>query len=54
MKVQVEQIRTGGDRNFGYLCADEATGEAFAVDPSNSPEAIVAAAVRRGLSLIHI
>jgi glyoxylase-like metal-dependent hydrolase (beta-lactamase superfamily II) len=35
--IVVEQLRTGGDRNFGYLCADELTGEAFAVDPSNSP-----------------
>lgn len=37
MGIVVEQLRTGGDRNFGYLCADEQTGEAFAVDPSNSP-----------------
>jgi glyoxylase-like metal-dependent hydrolase (beta-lactamase superfamily II) len=37
MGLRVEQFRTGGDRNFGYLCIDESTGEAFAVDPSNSP-----------------
>jgi hydroxyacylglutathione hydrolase len=37
MSLRVEQFRTGGDRNFGYLCVDEASGEAFAVDPSNSP-----------------
>lgn len=53
MSVQVEQIRTGGDRNFGYLCSDEATGEAFAVDPSYSPEAVVDAAARRGWRLVH-
>lgn len=52
MRVQVEQIRTGGDRNFGYLCADEATGEAFAVDPSNSPKALVDAASQRGWRLV--
>lgn len=53
MAVQIEQIRTGGDRNFGYLCADEATGEAFAVDPSNSPKALVDAAARKGWRLVR-
>jgi hydroxyacylglutathione hydrolase len=53
MGVQVEQIRTGGDRNFGYLCADKATGEAFAVDPSNSPEALVEAARQHGWRLVQ-
>ena len=37
MGLKVEQFRTGGDRNFGYLCVDDETGTAFAVDPSNSP-----------------
>jgi glyoxylase-like metal-dependent hydrolase (beta-lactamase superfamily II) len=37
MGLHAEQFRTGGDRNFGYLCADESTGEAFAVDVSYSP-----------------
>ncbi len=49
MTLQVEQFRTGGDRNFGYLCIDAAAGEAFAVDPSNSPELLADAALRRGL-----
>jgi hydroxyacylglutathione hydrolase len=53
VNVQVEQIRTGGDRNFGYLCADEATGEAFAVDPSNSPKALVDAAAHKGWRLVR-
>lgn len=53
MAMQVEQIRTGGDRNFGYLCADEATGEAFAVDPSNSPKALVDAARQRGWRIVR-
>jgi hydroxyacylglutathione hydrolase len=53
MTIRVEQIRTGGDRNFGYLCADEATGEAFAVDPSNSPKALVDAASRCGWRLVR-
>ena len=40
----VKQFRTGGDRNFGYLVADEATGKAAIVDPSFSPERIVESA----------
>jgi len=51
MGVMVEQFRTGGDRNFGYLCADETTGAAFAVDPSFSPDAVVDAAARKGWRL---
>lgn len=52
MSVKVEQVRTGGDRNFGYLCADEATGEAFAVDPSYDPAMLVALAATRGWRLV--
>lgn len=54
MGMQVEQIRTGGDRNFAYLCADEATGEAFAVDPSFSPAVVVATAMARGWRLRYV
>lgn len=32
-----EQIQNGGDRNFGYLVADEKTRKAAAVDPSYRP-----------------
>ncbi|NTU93523.1 MAG: MBL fold metallo-hydrolase [Chlorobiaceae bacterium] len=48
MGLHVEQFRTGGDRNFGYLSVDEATGEAFAVDPSNSPGMLAEYAAGRG------
>jgi len=48
MGLMVEQFRTGGDRNFGYLCVDEETGTAFAVDPSNSPGMIADYAARKG------
>jgi len=34
----LEQIRTAGDRNFGYLVADLASGLAAVVDPSGAPE----------------
>jgi hydroxyacylglutathione hydrolase len=33
-----EQIRTGGDRNFGYLIADSESRIAAVVDPSGAPE----------------
>ncbi|NTU68378.1 MAG: hydroxyacylglutathione hydrolase [Chlorobiaceae bacterium] len=46
--MMVEQFRTGGDRNFGYLCVDERTGTAFAVDPSNSPAMLADLARDRG------
>jgi len=33
-----KQIRCGGDRNFGYLIADEETRQCALVDPSPDPE----------------
>lgn len=36
----VKQFRTGGDRNFGYLAADEHSGEALVVDASWDPRSI--------------
>ncbi|NTU57912.1 MAG: MBL fold metallo-hydrolase [Chlorobiaceae bacterium] len=53
MGLQVHQFRTGGDRNFGYLCADDLTGEAFAVDVSFSPAAIVDYASGRGWKIVY-
>jgi len=37
----VKQFRTGGDRNLGYLAADEVTRKSVVIDPSFSPERIV-------------
>jgi hydroxyacylglutathione hydrolase len=37
----VKQFLTGGDRNFGYLVADEQTQLAAVIDPSYAPEQIV-------------
>ncbi|NTV02617.1 MAG: MBL fold metallo-hydrolase [Chlorobiaceae bacterium] len=48
MGIHVEQFRTGGDRNFGYLCIDVETGSAFAVDPSNSPAMLAGFAAGKG------
>ncbi|NQU46217.1 MAG: MBL fold metallo-hydrolase [Chlorobium sp.] len=52
--ILVEQIRTGGDRNFGYLAADALSREAFIVDPSYSPEGIVLAAHEAGYRLRYV
>lgn len=37
----IKQFRVGGDRNFGYLVADEETKKATVIDPAYSPEMIV-------------
>ena len=37
----IHSFRTGGDRNLGYLVADDATKTAVAIDPSYDPAAIV-------------
>ena len=37
-----EQIRVGGDRNFGYLLGARDAGQAVLIDPSYSPEVLVA------------
>ncbi|MBU1636538.1 MBL fold metallo-hydrolase [bacterium] len=46
-----EQIRTGGDRNFGYLIADPETKEAAVVDPSGAPDLFLLRIQRLGLKL---
>jgi glyoxylase-like metal-dependent hydrolase (beta-lactamase superfamily II) len=53
MGLQVQQFRTGGDRNFGYLCADDSTGEAFAIDVSFSPATVADFAAARGWRLTY-
>jgi len=50
----VEQFRTGGDRNFGYLAACERTGEALVVDASFNPSMIVRFAAERGFAIRYI
>ncbi|MFC1731587.1 hydroxyacylglutathione hydrolase family protein [candidate division KSB1 bacterium] len=37
----IKQFKTGGDRNFGYLVADESTKITALIDPSYSPEIII-------------
>lgn len=49
-----EQIRTGGDRNFGYLIGDEHHKVAAAVDPSYTPATFIERANTHGLRLQYI
>ena len=48
MRLVFEQVRTGGDRNFGYLIGDREAGRAVLVDPSYSPAALVERAAAQG------
>ncbi len=47
--MMVEQFRTGGDRNFGYLVADEVSKDAIVIDASYNPAMIVRFAAERVL-----
>jgi glyoxylase-like metal-dependent hydrolase (beta-lactamase superfamily II) len=54
MQLVFEQIRSGGDRNFGYLIGDRAAQRAVVIDPSYSPDAFVDRAREQGLQVTHI
>jgi len=54
MDFVFEQIRVGGDRNFGYLLGDRAAGVAVAVDPSYSPQVFADRAGAQGLTISHV
>ncbi len=50
----IEQFRTGGDRNFGYLVADQVSGEAMVIDASFNPGMIVRFAADHGFVIRFI
>ena len=54
MQLVFEQIRAGGDRNFGYLLGDRSTRRAVLIDPSYSPEAFVTRADEQSLAVSHV
>jgi hydroxyacylglutathione hydrolase len=54
MQLVFEQIRSGGDRNFGYLLGDRVAKQAILIDPSYSPDAFVQRARDQGLTVTHI
>lgn len=54
MRLIFEQIRSGGDRNFGYLLGDRVEKRGVLIDPSYSPEAFVQRANDQGLTITHV
>jgi hydroxyacylglutathione hydrolase len=54
MFLVFEQIRIGGDRNFGYLLGDRDAGVAVIVDPAYSPADVVKRATEQHLKITHI
>jgi len=54
MRFIFEQIRVGGDRNFGYLLGDREAGKGLVIDPSYAPELLVERARSQGLTVTHI
>ena len=54
MQLVFEQVRLGGDRNFGYLLGDRSAGVAVIVDPAYAPELLVERAEAQGLRISHI
>lgn len=54
MQLIFEQIRIGGDRNFGYLLGDRAAKKGVLIDPAYSPADVFQRAVAQGLTITHI
>lgn len=54
MNLIFEQLRVGGDRNFGYLLGDRSAKEAVLIDPSYSPADVYQRGVEQGLTVTHI
>jgi hydroxyacylglutathione hydrolase len=54
MQLVFEQIRAGGDRNFGYVLGDRDARACVLIDPSYSPEAFVQRAKDQGLTVTHV
>jgi glyoxylase-like metal-dependent hydrolase (beta-lactamase superfamily II) len=54
MRFVFEQIRAGGDRNFGYLLGDRSARQAVLIDPSYSPESFVERAREQRLTVTHV
>ena len=54
MRFVFEQIRTGGDRNFGYLVGDREAKVCAIVDPSFDPESLIERANAQQLKVAYI
>ncbi|MBU1049864.1 MBL fold metallo-hydrolase [Candidatus Bipolaricaulota bacterium] len=49
----IRTFQTGGNRNLGYLIADDVTSKAVVIDPSYDPEAIAAFATDHGYTVVY-
>jgi glyoxylase-like metal-dependent hydrolase (beta-lactamase superfamily II) len=54
MQLVFEQIRAGGDRNFGYILGDRRAGACALIDPSYSPDVFVQRAQEQRLAVTLI
>jgi hydroxyacylglutathione hydrolase len=54
MQLIFEQIRAGGDRNFGYILGDRDAKHGVLIDPSYSPDAFVQRCRDQGLTVTHV
>ena len=54
VQLVFEQIRTGGDRNFGYLLGDRDAQVAVLIDPSYSPAVLAERAAAQALRVTHV
>jgi len=50
----ITTFQTGGDRNLGYLIADDATKKAIVIDPSYDPAAIATYASENGYTVMYV
>lgn len=49
----IKTFQTGGNRNLGYLIADDATNQAIVIDPSYDPASIAAFASTQGYVVVY-
>ncbi len=54
MQLIFEQVRVGGDRNFGYLLGDREARQGVLIDPSYSPGVLVDRARAQALTVTHV
>ncbi|MFC2095482.1 hydroxyacylglutathione hydrolase family protein [Candidatus Bipolaricaulota bacterium] len=49
----IKTFRTGGDRNLGYLIADDESKKAVVIDPSYNPTSITTFAADNGYTIVY-
>lgn len=49
-----QQVKAGGDRNFGYIVGDENKEECAIIDPSFAPESFIELASKLKLKIVYV